>query len=336
MIALDTSLPPSLRGAAAEAAAADAAGFACGWVPETLTDPFPPASAALLATGRLRVGTAVAVAFARSPFVTAQAAWELSRASGGRFSLGLGTQVKAHVERRFSAPWDRPVARLREYVLAVREIWRSFQEGTPPAFEGEFYRHTLGSPLFDPGPVDHPAIPVLLAGVNPAVARLAGECADGLVAHPLHSRRYLHDVVEPAVRDGLARAGRERSSFQVLVPVWAVTAPAERDAVRARIAVYGSTRTYRRVFEAHGWDDVPGRLHGLMAAGGGPEMLAEMAAVVTDEMVDAFALVCGPGDLAAGLRDRLGGLADRCMLYEPVPPALSALDVAGLAAALAA
>jgi probable F420-dependent oxidoreductase len=327
---LDVSLPSRVDGAAALAAAAQGAGRAGGWVPETTADPFPAATAALLATSTLTVGTAVAVAFARSPFAVAQSAWELARFSGGRFVLGLGTQVKAHNERRFSVPWERPAARLRDYVLALRAIWAAFQGEAPLRHEGEFYRHTLLTPLFDPGPIEHPRIPVLLAAVNPAVAALGGEVADGIVGHPLTSGHYLSTVVLPALGRGLDRAGKDRAAVQVLNPVWVVSGtPAERDAarekVRRQVGVYGSTRTYRAVFEAHGWGDLPDRLHALLAAGE-PARLADL---VTDEMVGTFAVDAPPAGLPAAIRARFAGLVDRTMLYEPVPPSLSAPGALG-------
>ena len=323
---LDVSLPSRVDGAAALAAAAQDAGLAGGWVPETTADPFPAATAALLATSTLTVGTAVAVAFARSPFVLAQASWELARFSGGRFVLGLGTQVKAHSERRFAVPWERPAARLREYVLALRAIWAAFQGEAPLEFTGEFYRHTLLTPIFDPGPIEHPRVPVLLAAVNPAVAALGGEVADGLVGHPLTSRHYLTEVVAPALGRGLELAGRSRSEVRLLNPVWVVSGgtdaerSAGREAVRRQIAVYGSTRTYRAVFEAHGWGDLPDRLHPLMAAG----ETDRMAELVSDEMVGTFAVDAPPAEVAGRVRERFAGLVDRTMLYQPVPPSLAA------------
>jgi probable F420-dependent oxidoreductase len=320
-------LSASLRSVRKEARAADEDGVGVGWIAETRSDPFSAAAVALLDTSRLRVGTAVAVAFARSPFVVAQAAWELARGSDGRFILGLGTQVKAHVERRFSATWDRPVARLGEYVGALHALWDSFQTGEPPCFVGEFYRHTMVTPLFDPGPISHPTIPVMLAGVNRSICELAGERTDGLIAHPLHSRRYLAEVVEPAIRTGADRAQRARADFQLVVPMWVVTGrtDAERDesreAVRQRIAIYGSTRTYRGVFELHGWDDTPGRLHRLLA----DRRIDEMASLISDEMLETFAVVCAPDDIGQSVIRRVDGIADRVLLYEPLPQAVQAM-----------
>lgn len=325
MIALDLNLPTRVHDAGQAAHAAQLAGFGCGWIPETTSDPFPVATAALLQTTSMRIGTAVAVAFARAPFVTAQAAWELSRCSDGRFTLGLGTQVKAHIERRFSGQWSEPAARLGEYIQAVRACWSAFAGEEPLRFAGRFYRADLLTDYFDPGPIPHPEIPVAIAGVNAGMGRLAGELCDGLICHPLHSRRYLEEVLVAAVGDGAARAGRSRSAIEVLVPVWVVTGTATerdaaRDAIRQQIAFYGSTRTYRRVFEVHGWDHLPPLLHKELAAG----RLDLAAAAVTDEMVETFA-VCAPvEDLADALETRLGGVADRCMIYPPVPASLDA------------
>jgi probable F420-dependent oxidoreductase len=320
-------LSASLQLVREQARSADRDGVGVGWIPETKSDPFSAAALALLDTSRLRVGTAVAVAFARSPFVVAQAGWELARASNGRFILGLGTQVKAHIERRFSATWDRPVARLAEYVRAIHALWNSFQTGEPPSFEGEFYRHTMVTPLFDPGPISHPAIPIMLAGVNRSTCELAGERTNGLIAHPLHSRRYLNEVVEPAIQTGVDRAQRVRAKFELVVPMWLVTGRtnAERDesreAVRQRIAIYGSTRTYRSVFELHGWHDIPSRLHRAVADG----RIDEMGALISDEMVETFAVVCAPDDVGQAVVRRVGGIADRVLLYEPLPRAVRAM-----------
>ena len=323
---IDTTLPSRIREGLSAAQAADGSCDGIGWVSETTSDATVVAAALLAATSELRVGTGVAVAFARSPFVLAQAAWELARASEGRFVLGLGTQVKAHLERRFDVPAERPLSRMRDYVGALRAIWDSFQTGAPLRHEGPYYRHTLLTDHFNPGPIAHPDIPVFLAGVNPGMASLVGEVAQGLFAHPLHSRRYLADVVSPALEAGLAQAGRPRRDVEVLVPVWVVTGrddaetATSREAIRAQIALYGATRTYRRVFEVHGWDDVPSRLHALLADGDRGGMLR----VVTDEMIETFAVCAEPDAVPRAVTERLSGVADRVLLYDPVPDVLSA------------
>lgn len=317
---LDIDLPSSLVRGPEAAAAAEAAGYHAGWFPETRSDPLLVAAAASASTRRLRLGTAVTVAFARSPYVTAQAAWELAGATRGRFTLGLGSQVKGHIERRFAAPWSEPAARLREYLLALRELWAAFAERRTPDFRGRFYTHTLLPEAFLPAWHPHGDIPILLAAVNPRMAEVAGEVADGIVVHPLHSPAYLDEVLLPALDRGLQRAGRTRADVRVLVPVWAVVGTvAEREPnalqVRERIAFYGATRTYARVFAAHGWGDVPDRLHAALAAGDREALLGGLP----DGALETFAIVCEPEDLAGQLRRRLEGRADSCMLYAPVP-----------------
>ena len=215
---LDTDL--ALEGVASTAQEAERAGVAGLWTTETKHDPFLPLAVAATATERIELGTAVAVAFARSPLVTAAAAWDLARASGGRFTLGLGSQVRAHVERRFGMPWSgRPVTQMREYVAVVRAAWSAWQEGTRPSFRGETYRFTLMTPFFSPGPVEHPDIPIYLAAVGPGMVRLAGEVADGLVVHPLHSRAYLEDVILPTIATAAAGAGRDASGIRLAASV---------------------------------------------------------------------------------------------------------------------
>jgi probable F420-dependent oxidoreductase len=319
------------------AAAAELDGVAAVWSSETTSDPFLPLVGAGNLTSTVRLGTAVAVAFARSPFVTAQAAWELTRASGGRFVLGLGTQVKGHVERRFSGTWTRPIPRMEEYVAVLRAIFRAFQEGGEPAFSGEYYRCTLLPPAFRPAPVEHPDIPIWVAGATPAMARLAGRCADGLIAHPLHSRSYLGELLVPAVSAGAQGAQRSSTNLRILVPVWIATGRDDSefrraaDAIRAQIAFYGSTRTYRRVFEHHGWTGTPDRLHRLLAAG----QISAMSAEITAEMLRTFAVVCeDPADVPAELERRLGGLATGCMPWTPVPRACASPGASAVAEAL--
>src|ERR671939_1162076 len=188
--------------------AAEDLGFAGLWTNETKHDGFLPLAIAANETSEMELGTSVAIAFSPSPMEMAQTAWDLQDLSDGRFALGLGTQVKAHVTRRFSMPWDRPAARLREYILALREIWGSFQNEGPLEFEGEFYGHTLMTPFFNPGPIDHPEIPIYIAGVNTRLVRLAGEICDGFHVHPFHSPEYVRQTVKPAIAEGADKAGR--------------------------------------------------------------------------------------------------------------------------------
>lgn len=324
MTRIDVPLSQHLREVGPQARRVEEQGFHHGWVSETVADPYAAAATALLATQRLRVGTAVSVAFARSPFAVAQSSWELSRASSGRFVLGLGTQVRAHAQRRFSVEWAPPVARMRSYILAVRAIWKAFQEGSPLRFEGEYYQHTLLTDHFNPGPIEHPDIPIVVAGVNVGIAELAGEVADGLIAHPLHSRAYLENVIWPAIRGGAERAGRPVGHFSLMVPVWVVTGDddaarqASYDAVRREIGVYGSTTAYKAVFETHGWPDLQPRLNKAMKEAG-PAGAGEL---VPDEVVRTIAVIAEPAELAATLDARFDGIADASMIYSPIPSPL--------------
>jgi probable F420-dependent oxidoreductase len=326
-VRLDASLgfDTPLDRVAEVARAAEASGVSGLWTAETRHDPFLPLVAAAGATRRLELGTAVAVAFARSPTAVASTAWDLARLSSGRFRLGLGTQVRAHVERRFGMAWSgRPVAQLREYVAVLRAAWSAWETGSRPSFRGEFYQLTLMTPFFDPGPIEHPEVPVYLAGVGPAMTHLAGEVADGQIVHPLHSRAYLADVVLPALAEGAAAAGRARAAVTIAASV--ITAGDEAQVARARqsIGFYASTPTYRPVLEHHGW----GAIADALAAHARHGRWDEMAALVTDEMLDAFAAVAAPSELRAALERRADGLIDRVAPYD----AFGTLAWAGLLA----
>jgi probable F420-dependent oxidoreductase len=310
---IDASLPPvSLSQIPAIARAAEALGFAALWSTETQHDPFLPGALIAEQTTRLHFGTAVAIAFARSPATLAYTAWDLAQASGGRFILGLGTQVKAHIERRFGMTWpESPVGRLREQVAAIRAFWATWQTGAPLNFRGEHYKLTLMSPFFDPGPIEHPNIPIYIAGVNTGLARLAGETADGFHVHPLHTPRYLRDVILPAIDSGAAKAGRPRAAVSISVSAFIATTPEEREFVRQQIAFYASTPSYRAVMEAHGWGEVAGRLSALAAR----REWGDMPPLITADMLAEFCLCSEPADLPAALRQRYAGLADRLTLY---------------------
>jgi probable F420-dependent oxidoreductase len=297
-------------------------GFDGLWTGENKHDSFLPLAAAAAVTSRVELGTAVAIAFSRSPMVTAQLAWDLQRRSAGRFLLGLGTQVKPHIERRFAMPWSSPAARLRDYVGALRAIWQSFQTGDRLRHEGEFYRHTLLTPAFNPGPIDHPDIPVWVAGVNGPLARMAGATCDGFHIHPFHSTAYLDAVVLPAIRAGAEDAGRDPRAVSTSTSVFVITGETatERDrrrqAVRERVAFYASTPTYRSVLDVHGWSGVGESLTKLSRAGA----WAEMAASITDEMLDAFAIEAEPQDVGKRLRERYDGVVDRVALFDFLEP----------------
>jgi probable F420-dependent oxidoreductase len=311
-VRLDASLGFDTPLAEVEAIArhAETAGIAGLWTAETAHDPFLPLTLAAAATDRIELGTAIAVAFARSPVAVASTAWDLARLSGGRFILGIGSQVRAHVERRFGMPWTgRPVAQMREYVAVLRAAWEAWQTGTRPTFRGEFYRLTLMTPFFDPGPIDHPRVPIYLAGVGAGMTRLAGEVADGLIVHPLHSRAYLADVVLPAVAEG----ARERPRpITVAASVIVGSSDEEVAAARRTIGFYASTPTYRPVLEHHGWADVADTLAGHARHG----RWDEMAPLVTDEMLETFAVVAPPDELRNALERHADGLIDRVAPYQ--------------------
>jgi probable F420-dependent oxidoreductase len=314
----DAVLPPaSLSNLPEIARAAEVTGLRALWSAETQHDPFLPLAIAAEHTQRIHLGTAIAVAFARSPTVLAHTAWDLADASRGRFILGLGTQVRAHVERRFGMPWpESPAGKLRDMLQALRAVWRSWQEGEPLRHEGPYHRLTLMTPFFNPGPIEHPAIPVYIAGVNPALCRLAGEEANGFVAHPYHSAAYLRQVVRSEIDAGAARAGRAPADICLSVTVLAATDEAETEFARSQIAFYASTPSYRPVMEHHGWGEVADRLRALsrqMAWG-------EMPSLISDEMLSTFAVVATEATLAERLLERYTGLADRLSLYLPFMP----------------
>lgn len=314
----DASLPPvSLTNIPAIASAAEELGFAALWSAETTHDPFLPGPLVFDRTSRLQFGTAIAVAFARSPATLAYTAWDLAQASGGRFILGLGTQVKAHIERRFGIDWPASVVgKLREQVNAIRAFWRAWQTGEKLNFRGDYYKLTLMSPFFSPGPIDHPEIPIHIAGVNTGLARLAGEVADGFVVHPFHSRRYIKEVILPAIEEGLTASGRQRQDINVSATAFVVRSPEEARFVRDQIAFYSSTPSYRRVMSLHGWEDTAVRLSALASKG----RWDEMAGMIDTDMLGMFALVGEAGKLAEDLKQRYMGIVDRLSIYSPFIP----------------
>jgi probable F420-dependent oxidoreductase len=304
------------------AKAAEDLSFAGLWTSETKHDSFLPLAVAATGTERLSLGNSVAIAFSRSPMVTAQLAWDLQDISDGRFILGLGTQVKAHITRRFSMPWDKPAARLRDYVLALRAIWGSFQNEGSLKYEGKFYQHTLMTPFFNPGPIDHPEIPIYIAGVNTRLARLAGELCDGFHVHPFHTPEYVRQVVEPAVKEGAEAEGRAPSDVELATSVFVITGDSgeaieqQREKMRAQAAFYASTPTYRTVLDVHGWGEVGERLGGLARE----KKWDEMPKQITDEMLHAFAVEAAPDEVGPALVERYEGLIDRVALYVPFVP----------------
>jgi probable F420-dependent oxidoreductase len=297
----------------------EALGFDCLWSAETQHDPFLPLAAAATVTSRMRLGTSIAVAFPRSPMILAHTAWDLAKASRGRFILGLGSQVKGHNERRFSVKWESPAPRMREVVQALRAIWDCWQNGTKLNFKGQFYRFDLMTPFFNPGPIEQPAVPVYIAGVNQHMCRVAGEVCEGLHVHPFNSPKYLREYVQPAVNEGLKAAGKRREDFTYATSSFVIigdTEPelaARRLAVKQQIAFYASTRTYEPVLAAHGWQDIAPPLHRKSIEGD----WKGMADLITDEMLDTYA-VTGTHDTIAGrLTERYAGLLDRTAFYQP-------------------
>ncbi len=298
----------------------EALGYDGLMVEETKVDPFIVMGLAAQATTRIALGTAVAIAFARSPAVTAMAAWNLQRLSGGRFILGLGSQVRGHIERRYGMPWSAPGPWMREYVAAVRAIWHSWQTGEALDFRGDHYRLDLVVPLFDPGPIEHPQIPVHLAAVNAYMCHVAGECADGVRPHPVCTPGYIRDVMLPAVARGAASARRDSADFSVSIKPLIATAADEatlderiRD-VRARISFYASTPAYRAAFAYHGLGDLADELRVLSKA----QRWDEMPAYIDDDVLNEFAVVGLYEDIAARLEARYGDLVTHAEFSIPL------------------
>lgn len=295
-------------------------GFDGVWTFEAAHDPFLPLALSAAATRQLDIGTNISVAFGRSPFSMAQVAWDLQQASQGRFHLGLGTQVRAHVERRFSMPFEHPAARVTDYIRCLRAIWDTFQNDTRPGYEGPFYRFKLINPFFNPGPIEQPRIPIYLAGVNPRMCRAAGEVADGFHVHPMHSVGYLRDVIKPALDEGARLHNRTVGDIELYAPVFAVSGEtqAATDAmaqeVRQQIAFYASTPNYRGLLEYHGYGAVGRELSNLIRKGN----MAAMPKLVPDTLLEQIAVVAPPAELPARLRQRYKGLLQRVSLYAAV------------------
>jgi len=311
----DATLPPTgLKDVPAIARAAEEIGFDALWTQETQHDPFLPCALIAEHTRRLNIGTGIAVSFARSPANLAYTAWDLAAQSGGRFILGLGTQVKAHIERRFGQPWPQSVTgKLREQIQVIRAFWDCWQNGTKLNYRGEHYKITLMSPFFNPGAIEHPDIPIYIAGVNTGLARLAGELCDGFHAHPFHSVRYLREVILPALEEGAKKERRKREDVSVTITAFVATTPEEMNFARAQISFYASTPSYRPVMDLHGWAGTAEKLSAHAARG----EWAEMPLLITDEMLSEFCLVTEESNLADELKKRYDGIADRLSIYTP-------------------
>lgn len=283
-------------------------------VEETKDDPFVLMALAAEATRTLGLGTSVAIAFPRSPTVTALSAWTIQKLSRGRFTLGLGTQVKAHIERRYGLAWSPAGPWMREYVAAVRAVWNCWQNGVPLDVKGERYNINLMVPLFNPGPIEHPDIPIHVAAVNPVMCRIAGEVADGIRIHPVCTPSYIEQVMLPAARTGAARAGRSLDAFEVCMKPLVATAATEaelapkvRDA-RARISFYASTPQYRAAFDHLGLGDLADRLKLLSRA----QRWEEMPQHISDEVLHTFVTIGTYDTIAKQLCDRFGSVVTRC------------------------
>lgn len=310
---LVTTLPQEdLRQVPEVAREAEALGYGGLITMENRNNAFLAHVAAALSTERLQIGTAIAIAFARSPMVVANEAWDLQIASRGRFALGIGPQVRAHNERRFSVPWSPPAPRLREYAQALRAIWTCWEKGEPLKFEGEHYRFTLMTPAFTPPSLHLPMVPITLAAVGEHSLRAAGEVGDGVQLHPFTTRRYLEQEVLPRLAEGMAKSGRTRESFEINGGGFFVSGPDEETVarsfewVRERVAFYGSTPSYWPVLEAHDLGDLGRKLNAMAREG----KWTEMAAEISDDVVRLFAIVGTHDTIAAAVRERLGGLTD--------------------------
>jgi probable F420-dependent oxidoreductase len=293
-------------------------GYDGAWSTETGHEPLLILAAAAPTTERLQLGTGIVVAFGRTPMITATMANDVQLLSKGRLLLGLGSQIKPHIEKRYSMPWSHPAARMREYILAMQAIWASWNDGTKLDFRGDFYTHTLMTPFFSPGPNQYGPPKVFLAAVGELMAEVAGEVADGILIHGFTTEQYLREKTLPAVERGFAKGGRSRESFEVSYPGFVVTGndaeqETARKMVKAQIAFYGSTPAYRPVLELHGWGDLQPELNGLSKRG----EWGTMAGLIDDEVLDAFAVTAEPSDVAGRVRERFGDVIDRFSFYAP-------------------
>jgi probable F420-dependent oxidoreductase len=286
---------------------------------EAKHDPFLPLVLAAEHTEHVELATSIVVALGRTPITVAVMAQDLQGASKGRFTLGLGSQVRAHIERRYSMPWSHPAARMREFVLALRAIWRCFDGESVLDFRGEFYQHTLMPPFFNPGPSGYPPPPIRMAAVGERMAETAGGVADGVVLHGLTTERYVREVTVPAVERGLAASGRTRASLEICLPGLIVTGNDEaemermREAVRKQIAFYGSTPAYRPVLRVHGWESLQDELTAMSKQG----RWSEMPSLVDDRMLETFAVVADAEHIAGRISDRYGDVVDRFSFHAP-------------------
>lgn len=316
---IDGGIGMTMESAAQSARDAEAAGYTGAFTAETSHDPFLACAIAAEHTEKIELGTAIAVAFARTPMTIANSAWDLQAYSKGRFILGLGSQIKPHITKRFSMEWGKPAARMREYVQALHAIWDTWQTGEKLDFRGDFYQHTLMTPMFSPEPIPEGKPKVFLAAVGELMTGVAGEVCDGWFSHGFTTAAYLEDVSLPALRAGIDKAGRSNADVEVSLPGFVVTGETEEEmkaadfAVRKQIAFYGSTPAYKKVLDHHGWGDAQVELNRMSKQG---EWDA-MADVIDQDMVETFAVVAEPDDVAAKVHERYGHLVDRFTFYTP-------------------
>jgi probable F420-dependent oxidoreductase len=319
---IDTGLSGSIHEAGRRAAELEAAGYSGVWTAETAHDPFLPLAVAAERTETIELGTSIAVAFARNPMLLANIGWDLQALSQGRFVLGLGSQIKPHITKRFSMEWSHPAPRMREMIQAIRAIWDTWENGTQLQFRGEFYKHTLMTPFFTPDAKelgDFGLPKIFLAGVGELMTEVAGEVCDGFFCHGFTTEKYLREVTIPALERGRAKAGKTMDDFELVGPSFVVTGTTDEQmeqaatATRQQIAFYGSTPAYRKVLDTHGWGGLQDELNTLSKQG----RWQEMGTLIDDEVLNTFAVVGPPESIAPELGRRYGDVIDRLSFYAP-------------------
>jgi probable F420-dependent oxidoreductase len=319
---VDGGIALDLDKAAQSAKDAEAAGFSGAWTAETNHDPFFPLLLAAEHTKKIELGTSIAVAFARNPMTLANIGWDLQSYSKGRFVLGLGSQIKPHITKRFSMEWSKPAARMREMIMAIRAIWDTWENGTPLNFRGDFYTHTLMTPFFTPDRADLAGFgtpKIFLAGVGELMTEVAGEVCDGFICHGFTTEKYLREVTIPALARGRAKVGKTMEGFEIVGPSFVVTGNDESEmqaaaaGTRQQIAFYGSTPAYRGVLDIHGWGGLQDELNTLSKQG----KWVEMGNLINDEILNTFAVVGTPEQVAPELKRRYDDVIQRVSFYAP-------------------
>lgn len=314
---LDGNVGLEIRGAGEKAKELEEMGYSGAWTSELNHDPFFPLLKSIDATSEIEIGTNIAVAFARNPMILANIGWDLQDYSEGRFILGLGTQIKPHIVKRFGMPWTKPIPQMREFIQAIRAIWTAWETGESLRFEGEVYRHTLMTPAFSPPKNAHGQPPIYLAAVGPAMVKLAAQEADGYLCHGFITPQYLRDVSMPAYISALETAGRKRSDVEIALPAFTVVGDTDEEleksaqAARSMLSFYGSTPAYKVTLAHHGWEDVHLELNKLSKEG----KWAEMSDVINDEVLATFAAIGTAEQVADELVKRFGAMIDRIAFY---------------------